>query len=283
VEVNSKMASTGSSGQQAARAARQAADSRWIERTARVGLAARGLVYVLIGILALQIAFVDRAEQADQQGAFQTLAQNGFGKAILWLVILGFVGYGLWQASEAAWGHRTERDERKRTASRIESAIKAAIYLLLAVVAFRVVTGTSRSGQGGEQVTAQALQLTGGQVLVGLAGVAIVAAAVLLAWRGLRTKFEEHLDLAELGPGARSALITLGKVGYVARSIVFALVGILVVVAAVTFDPDKARGMDAALRQVAAQPYGPWLLSLMALGLMCFGVYSFAESRYRRL
>jgi hypothetical protein len=283
VEVSSKMASTGSSGQQAARAARQAADSRWIERTARVGLAARGLVYVLIGILALQIAFVDRAEQADQQGAFQTLAQNGFGKAILWLVILGFVGYGLWQASEAAWGHRTERDERKRTASRIESAIKAAIYLLLAVVAFRVVTGTSRSGQGGEQVTAQALQLTGGQVLVGLAGVAIVAAAVLLAWRGLRTKFEEHLDLAELGPGARSALITLGKVGYVARSIVFALVGILVVVAAVTFDPDKARGMDAALRQVAAQPYGPWLLSLMALGLMCFGVYSFAESRYRRL
>jgi hypothetical protein len=283
VEVSSKMASTGSSGQQAARAARQAADSRWIERTARVGLAARGLVYVLIGILALQIAFVDRAEQADQQGAFQTLAQNGFGKAILWLVILGFVGYGLWQASEAAWGHRTERDERKRTASRIESAIKAAIYLLLAVVAFRVVTGTSRSGQGGEQVTAQALQLTGGQVLVGLAGVAIVAAAVLLAWRGLRTKFEEHLDLAELGPGARSALITLGKVGYVARSIVFALVGILVVVAAVTFDPDKARGMDAALRQVAAQPYGPWLLSLMALGLMCFGAYSFAESRYRRL
>jgi hypothetical protein len=276
------MASAGSSGQRAANAARQAADNKWIERTARVGLAARGLVYVLIGILALQIAFVDRAERADQQGAFQTLAQNGFGKAILWLVILGFVGYGLWQASEAAWGHRREPDDRKRTANRIESAIKAAIYLILAVVAFRVVTGTS-SGQGGEQVTAQALQMTGGQVLVALAGVAIVAAAVLLAWRGLRTKFEEHLDLAELGPGARSALINLGKVGYVARGIVFALVGILVVVAAVTFDPDKARGMDAALRQVAAQPYGPWLLTLMALGLMCFGVYSFAESRYRRL
>ena len=78
-------------------------------------------------------------------------------------------------------------------------------------------------------------------------------------------------------------MITLGKVGYVARGVVFSLVGMLVVVAAVTFDPDKARGMDAALRQVAAQPYGPWLLSLMALGLMCFGVYSFAEARYRRL
>jgi len=277
------MASADSSGQQAARAARQAADSKWIERTARVGLAARGLVYALIGILAFQIAFVDRAEQADQQGAFQTLAQNGFGKAILWLVILGFVGYGLWQATEAAWGHRTERDDRKRTASRVESAVKAVIYLILAVVAFRVVTGSSRGGQGGEQVTAKLLQLPGGQLLVGLAGVVIVAAAVLLTWRGLQTKFEEHLDLSELGPGARSLVINLGKVGYVARGIVFALVGILVVTAAVTFDPDKARGMDAALRQVAAQPYGPWLLSLMALGLMCFGAYSFAESRYRRL
>jgi hypothetical protein len=96
------MASAGDSGQRPANTARQAADSKWIERTARVGLAARGLVYVLIGILAFQIAFVDRAAQADQQGAFQTRAQNGFGKVILWLVIIGFVGHGLWQATEAA-------------------------------------------------------------------------------------------------------------------------------------------------------------------------------------
>jgi len=277
------MASAGETGQRAARTAQQAADSKWIQRTARVGLAARGLVYVLIGILAFQIAFVNRAKEADQQGAFQTLAQNGFGKAVLWLVILGFVGYGLWQASEAVWGHRTERDDRKRTASRVESAVKAVIYLVLAVVAVRVVTGSSSGGQGSEQVTAKLLQLPGGQLLVGVAGVVIVATAVVLAWRGLRTKFEEHLNLSELGPGARSAVIGLGKVGYIARGIVFALVGILVVAAAVTFDPDKARGMDAALRQVAAQPYGPWLLSLMALGLMCFGAYSLAESRYRRL
>jgi hypothetical protein len=277
------MASASSSEQQAADTARRAAESKWIERTARVGLAARGLVYVLIGILALQIAFVDRAERADQQGAFQTLAQNGFGKLVLWLVIIGFVGYGLWQATEAAWGHRRERDDRKRTANRIESAVKAVIYLVLAVVAFRVVTGSSTGGQGGEQVTAKLLQLPGGQVLVGLGGVVIVAAAIVLAWRGLRTKFEEHLNLSELGPGARSAVVNLGRVGYIARGVVFTLVGILVVAAAVTFDPDKARGMDAALRQVAARPYGPWLLGVMALGLLCFGAYSFAESRYRRL
>ena len=248
-----------------------------------MGLAARGLVYALIGILAFQIAFVDRSKQADQRGAFQTLAQNGFGKAVLWIVIIGFLGYAVWQATEAAWGHRLERDQRKRTASRIESAVKAVIYVMLAAVAFQVVTGSSKEGQGGEALTAKALKMTGGQFLVTLAGIVIIAAAAMVAWRGLRTKFEEQLDLSRLRPSARSALVNLGKVGYVARGVVFALAGILVVAAAVTFDPQKARGIDAALRQLAAQPYGPWLLSLAALGLMCFGAYSFAEARYRRL
>ena len=277
------MTSADQTGQRVVGEARRASQNKWVDRTARVGLAARGLVYVLISILAFQIAFVDRAKEADQRGAFQTLAQNGFGKAVLWIVIIGFLGYAIWQASEAAWGHQNERDGRKRTMSRIESAVKAVIYVGLAVVAFRVVTGSSKGGQGGEAFTAKVLKMTGGQFIVALAGVVIVAAAVVVAWRGLRTKFEEHLELWRLGSKARSAIINLGRIGYVARGIVFALAGILVVVAALTFDPQKARGLDAALRQLAAQPYGPWLLSLAALGLLCFGVYSFAEARYRRL
>jgi Domain of Unknown Function (DUF1206) len=277
------LASAGQTGQHAVSAVRRASQSKWIDRTARVGLAARGLVYVLIGILAFQIAFVDRAKEADQRGAFQTLAENGFGKVVLWIVIIGFLGYAAWQASEAVWGHRNEPDERKRMASRIESAVKALIYLGLIVVAVRVVTGSGGSGQGGATLTAKVLKMTGGQFLVGLAGVIIVAAAVLVAWRGVRTKFEEHLDLWRLRPRVRSAIVNLGRIGYIARGAVFALAGVLVVVAAVTFDPQKARGLDAALRQLAAQPYGPWLLSLAALGLMCFGAYSFVEARYRRL
>jgi hypothetical protein len=277
------LASAGSTGDRAASAARRASQSRWVDRTARVGLAARGLVYVLVSILAFQIAFVDRAKEADQRGAFQTLAQNGFGKVVLWIVIIGFLGYAVWQASEAAWGHRSERDERKRTASRIESAVKAAIYVVLTVVAVRVVTGSAKAGQGGETLTAKVLKMTGGQFLVGLAGVLIVAAAAVVAWRGVRTKFEEHLDLWRLRPLARSIVVNLGRIGYIARGVVFAMAGILVVAAAVTFDPHKARGLDAALRQIAAEPYGPWLLSLAALGLLCFGVYSFVEARYRRL
>jgi Domain of Unknown Function (DUF1206) len=277
------LVSVGGTGHSAATTARRASQSRWVDRAARVGLAARGLVYVLISILAFQIAFVNRAKEADQRGAFQTLAQNGFGKAVLWIVIIGFLGYAAWQATEAVWGHWRQPDDRKRTASRIESAVKAVIYLGLTTVAFRVVIGSGKGGQGGAAFTAKVLKMTGGQFLVALVGVVIVAAAAVVAWRGLRTKFEEHLDLARLRPWTRSAIINLGRVGYIARGVVFALAGILVVAAAVTFDPQKARGLDAALRQLAAQPYGPWLLSLAALGLLCFGAYSFAEARYRRL
>jgi hypothetical protein len=275
--------SVGHAGQQAVSAAHRAGESRWIDRAARLGLAGRGLVYVLIAVLAFQIAFVGRAKEADQKGAFQTLAQNGFGKVVLWLVIVGFLGYAVWLATEAVWGHWREQEKGKRTAKRIESAVKAVIYLMLAVLAFRIVTASSSGGQGAETATAKVLDMTGGQFLVGLAGVVVIAVAGLITWRGLRTKFEEHLDLSRLGPTARSVVINLGKVGYIARGVTFAIVGILIIAAAVTYDPNKARGFDAALRTVAAQPYGPWLLSLIALGLLCFGVYSFIESRYRRL
>ncbi len=277
------MSSVGRTGQHAARAAHEVGENRWVDRTARLGLAARGLVYVLIGILAIQIAFFDRAKEADQKGAFQTLTQNAWGKAVLWLVIIGFLGYAVWLATDAVSGHWREQEKSKRTAKRVESGVKAVAYVLLALLAFRIVTGSSSGNQGGEKVTAKVLGMTGGQFIVGLAGAIIVAVGAMLAWRGVRTKFEEYLALGRLSPTARSAVINLGKVGYIARGIVFAIIGVLVIAAAVTFDPSKARGFDAALRTLAAQPYGPWLLSVVALGLICFGVYSFIEARYRRL
>lgn len=269
-------------GRRAANAARRAGNSEWVDRLARVGLAARGLVYVLIGFLAIQIAFVDRAKEADQNGAFQTLARNGFGKVLLWLVVLGFLGYAAWQATEAIWGNRQETDSRKRTGKRVEAGAKAVIYILLAALAFRVVTGSS-SGQGGEKVTAKLLGMTGGRLLVGLAGVVILAVGAAMVWRGLKEKFAEQLQSYRLDPAVRSTVIRLGKIGHVSRGVVLAIVGVLVIGAAVTFDPKKARGLDAALRSLAAQPYGQWLLAVVAVGLICFGAYSFVESRYRRL
>ncbi|NHC44473.1 DUF1206 domain-containing protein [Motilibacter aurantiacus] len=269
-------------GRQAAGSARAAADSVWVERLARVGLAGRGLVWALIGVLAVRIALGERSGQADQEGAFATLAQNGAGKALLWLVAAGFVGYAVWQATEAGWGHRDAGSDRSRAFGRLESAAQAVLYAGLAVLAARTALG-SGGGQGSESVTARLLGTTGGRPLVVAAGLVVIGIAVALTWKGLSTSFEERLDVGRVPPAAREPVRRLGQAGYVSRGVVLALVGALVIGAAATFDPDKARGLDAALTELAGQPYGRYLLLLAAAGLLCFGAYSFVEARYRRL
>lgn len=258
--------------------ARRAADSRWVERMARVGIAARGLVYVLIAFLAAKIATGDRDRRADQSGAFQTLAESGWGKAVLWAVVAGLVGYAAWELTEAASGHRDETSG-KRSAHRLESAAKALLYLGLALVAARVATGGS-GGAGSESLTARLLGMSGGRLLVGLAGVVVAAIGAWMLFQGWTKRF---LDDVRTSGTANGTVERLGQVGHVARGAVVVVVGVLVVAAAVTFDPQKARGLDAALSALAAQPYGPYLLLLVALGLLCFGAYSVVESRLKRL
>lgn len=261
--------------------ARQVAESRWLERAARIGLAARGLVYVLIGVLALQIATGDSDERADQQGAMQQIAEQSFGAVLLWVVAVGFVGYGLWQLSEALWGYRAEQG-RKRTAKRLESAGKFVAYGVLAVLAAKTALDGSAGG-GGQALTAKVLDAPGGRIIVGVVGVAIIVGSALLAWRGATADFAEQLSLGGLSSTARTAVIRLGQTGHVARGVVFALFGVLVVAAAVTYDPQKAQGIDGTVKELATQPYGPAVLVVVALGLVCFGVYSFLEVRFRRL
>src|SRR3954447_3842828 len=157
VEDSTASADARAAGRQAAQSAQQAADSKWVDRLARVGLASRGLVYVLIAVLAVQIAFGDSGEKADQQGAFSTLAQNGFGKALLWLVVVGFLGYAVWQVTEAGWGHRDADGEGKRTLQRIGSLVQAVMYAGLAFVAARTAAGSGGGGNGGEDATSKLL------------------------------------------------------------------------------------------------------------------------------
>jgi hypothetical protein len=266
-----------------ARTARQAQNSKVLDRWARIGIAARGLVYVLIGVLAIQIAVGRSSQQADQKGAFQTLAGNTGGVLVLWLVALGLVGYAVWQGTEAAWGYQRE-DGKKKAAKRGLSLCRAVLYLAIAALAIKTaVGGGSGDSSGGQTATAKVLGMSGGRFLVALVGLVVVGIGAALAWEGVKADFAKELNLAGLSRGWRRAIVVLGKVGYVARGLVFALAGALVVAAAVTFDPSKARGLDAALRTLAGQPYGPYLLGVAAFGLICFGVYSFADARYRRL
>ena len=263
-------------------AAQQAANSDAFNKAARIGFLAKGLVYALIGALAIQVAFGD-SEKTDQQGALQSVAEQPGGSVVLWLMVLGFVGYAVWRFSEAAWGRHDETDEKKRTVKRLGSAANGLIYLGFGILAFRTVTAGSSGGSTSADITATVLKWPGGQTLVFVAGLVVIAIAVGLTVRGLKTDFEKHLDTGRMSQTTFTAVRRLGQVGYVARGIVFGLVGIFVCKAAMDYQPDKASGFDVALKSIAGAPFGQFLLVLAGLGLICFGAYCVAEARYRRL
>ena len=263
-------------------AARQAANSGWVNKAARVGFVAKGIVYALIGLLAFQVALGD-SEQTDQKGALQAVAEKPGGSIVLWLMVIGFFGYALWRWSEAIWGRRDETDDKKRMAKKIGSALNGLVYAGFGVMAFKTVTSGSSGGNTGSDITAKVLEWPGGQTIVFIGGLVIIAIAVALTIRGLKTDFEKHLDTSRMSPSTFTAVRRLGQAGYVARGAVFAVVGIFVCKAAMDYKPGKAAGFDVALKQIADAPAGTFLLILCSLGLIAFGAYCVAEARYRRL
>ena len=198
-------------------------------------------------------------------------------------MVAGFLAYALWRFSEAAWGRRDETDDRKRTAKRVGSAVNGLVYLAFAVLAFRTVTSSSSSGSESKSLTAKVLEWPGGQGLVVFAGLVVLVIAIALTVRGLKTDFEKHLDTGRMSSTMFTTVRRLGQVGYVARGLVFGIIGGLVIKAALDHQPDKASGFDVALKALAGAPFGRVLLMAAAVGLVCFGAYCVAEARYRRL
>ncbi|MFF4317742.1 DUF1206 domain-containing protein [Streptomyces sp. NPDC001568] len=253
------------------------------EVTARCGLVARGVLYVVIGLLALRVAFGEGGQEADRQGALQELAEKPFGIVLIWAVGIGLVGMMLWRLSEAVFG-AAGPDGGKAT-KRLASAGRTVFY---AVVAFSVLSfATGRGGSSGDQqsrdVTAKALDLPAGQWLVGAAGLGIAVAGVVIAVQAARRTFLKHLSMGGVSQGVRKAVTFVGVAGGLARGAVFAAVGGFIVYAAVRYDPAQAKGMDDTLRSFTQTAAGPWLLVAVALGLMLFGVFSWAMARWREV
>lgn len=267
-------------------AGQEVADSPWVDRGARLGFAARGLVYVVIGVLAVQIAAGRRSQQADKQGALQAIADKPLGEVVLVVLAIGLAGYALWRFTEAIWGHASETEHSKRIAKRIGSAAKGLLYAAFCVTTISVLVGSGGGGGGDRSQkhwTAKVLGWPGGRILVGLAGAAVIVGGAYMVYRGVTRKFEKKLDMARMGQGWHRVTEVLGTFGNTARGVVFGLIGMLLVKAAVDFRPDESQGIDGTLRTIAARPYGQVLLILAAVGLMAFGLYSFIEARYRRL
>ncbi len=264
--------------------ARRAANGSTAEGAARAGLTARGVIYLLVGVLALQIAFGTGTRQADRGGALAELADKPFGAVLLWALGIGLVGMALWRLSEALFGV-TGKDGRTAR-KRLPAAARCVFY---AFVAYSVLAFAAGSGGGGSSdrqsrdVTAKVMEMPAGQWLVGLAGAGIVVAGVVIAVQALRRSYHKKLKLGELNPRTRRLVDVTGVGGGAARGIVFAVAGGFAVRAAVDYEPDKAKGLDDTLRSFADTPLGPWLLVLVAAGLVLFGVFSFALARWRRV
>lgn len=263
--------------------ARRAADSTVLEVLARVGLIAYGVVHLLIGWLALQVAWGGSSENADQSGALAQLAESPAGPALLWLVVVGLTALALWQGSEAVWGYQQEKDS-KRLRKRVAAGGKAVFYLLLGFGAAQTAMGTNQSSSESQQETTRGvLGLPGGQVWVVLAGIAVIAVGVANVIKGVRRKFRDQIDTTTLPDKTTRTVERIGQTGFVAKGVAMALVGVLLAYAAVTFDPEKARGLDGAMHTIAGQPFGRVLLTAVALGFVAFGIFAFLQARYRRM
>src|SRR5680860_1479472 len=197
--------------------AEQAGDSRSLEVLARVGLVAYGVVYLLIGWLAVQLAWgVGASKSADPSGAMRTLADQPLGKFLLWLVAVGLVALALWQASEAIWGYRN-RDAVRRVV------------------------------------------------------------------KGMKKSFSEEIDTSSMSPVARQGVERLGQVGYIGKGVALGVVGGLLSYAVLTFDRQKAPGLDGALQTILAQPYGRFMLTAVVVEFVAFGLFAMLQSRYSRM
>jgi hypothetical protein len=271
--------------QKAADKAEEVGESAPVEGLARMGLVAYGVVHILIGWSALAIAWGGSRDPADTSGAMKTLAAQPFGQGLLGLVAVGLLALAVWQLTEAIWGCR-DRQGLKRRRKQVSSAGKALFYGALGVSAGSVALG-SGDGSGGSQAqqerTSGVLSWPGGQTLVILAGAVIIGIGISSIRRGVVRSFCKEMNLGGVPAPTRAAITRLGQVGHIAKGIALGAVGAVLAYAAWNFDPAESRGLDGALRKFVERPYGDVALTVVALGLMAFGLFAIVQSRYRRM
>ncbi|GAA0575927.1 DUF1206 domain-containing protein [Actinomadura livida] len=265
-------------------AGRRAAGHPWFHHLSRVGLVARGLLYLLIGWLALRIGFgAGGGKEAERKGALQMVADGPGGMVVLWLMAAGFAALAAWQLAEVLYGRPVPDGHRFH--ERLGSAARSAVYAGGAAVTLGFLfgyQGTSSDKQS-QTFTARAMGEPGGRWLV------LAVAAGFLVWGGVvivnavRRGFLEELDTGRMSRAARRFVQPFGIAGNTARGLIGAGVGVFLGYAAITFQPDKAKGLDGTLREFAGSPAGTWGLLAVAAGLLVFGLYSFCEARWRKV
>ncbi|MBD1850061.1 DUF1206 domain-containing protein [Leptolyngbya sp. FACHB-711] len=266
--------------------ARRAASHPWIEKLARLGFAAKGIVYFVVGLLAAQAAFGTGGKTTDSSGALSTIVTQPFGKFLLALVTIGLIGYALWRLVQTIFDpeHAGEPTKAKQIAQRIGYGLSALTYSGLALTAIKLIMGNPTSGGDSTQDwTARFMAQPFGRWLVGLAGLVVIGVGLAYLYEAFIAKFQRHFNLNLMSESERQWTKRLGQFGIAARGIVFGIIGLFLTLAALRQNANEARGLGGALAALAAQPFGPWLLGIVALGFIAYSIYSLIEARYRQI
>ncbi|GLZ37510.1 DUF1206 domain-containing protein [Actinokineospora sp. NBRC 105648] len=268
----------------AANTARQAHDNSAVKVLGKAGMACYGAVYVIVAYLAVQVAVGGGGQQANQTGALQEIAGTPFGAVVLWVLAVGLLAFGLWQLLMAAFSYQWIEQGRKRVFKKIGAVVRGVVGISLGISAIRIASGSG--GQNGDQkqkeFTARVMELPAGRILVGIIALVVIGAGVASIVSGVRKSFMKDLDTSELPSGTQRWVRKLGMIGYIAKGVGIGIVGILLGIAAIDAKPGEAGGLDSALRTLAAQPFGTFLLIAVALGFAAFGAYCFAAARAHR-
>lgn len=253
----------------------------WIEKLARLGYAAKGVVYILVGLLALQAARGSQ-QATDSGGALRSMVSQPFGQVLLGIIALGLAGYTLWR-----WVAALLNPEGEKTGTRVGYAISGVVHIGLTLTAARLAMGWGDNGRGGDQAashwTAEVMSHPLGRWLVALAGIVIAGYGLQQLRHAYTVKLDKQLALRELSGEMRAWVVRVGRAGLAARGVVFGIIGIFLLLAALRTDPGEARGLGGALQALEQQPFGPWLLGVVAVGLMAYGIYELVRARYRRI
>ena len=266
---------------------REVGHGDWVEWAGRLGLLAKAVSYALIGILAIQIPLGHGGQAADRKGVLRQLATEPWGAAALIALAVGFACYAVWRVIDALVDRRNQGQDPKGLAKRAASFGLGVLYAASAAAAVALVRSGSSAGGGGtgdeKQEAARVLDWPAGRWIVLAVALGFVGAGLYNLYQGVTTKFREELKTGQMSRGVERSAVASGVVGYLARGVVFALVGVFLGKAAIEYDPNEAIGIDGALLKLADASHGPLLLGLVAGGLIAYALYCLVEARYRKI
>ncbi|HEY0081388.1 MAG TPA: DUF1206 domain-containing protein [Pyrinomonadaceae bacterium] len=257
----------------------------WVERLARFGYAAKGVVYIVVGALATLTALGMGGGTNGTQGAMRSIARQPFGRVMLGVVAFGLIAYVIWRWVQAITDADDKGTDAKGIALRLVYTGSGLVYAGLAYSAARIVFGAEEDGKpsAAESWTASVMEFPFGNWLVILGGLAVMGYGLYQCYKGYTEKFRKRLKAGEMSERGMRWAMRSGRFGFIARGIVFLIVGGILIQAAWHYDSSEAKGLDGALQLLVQQSYGKWLLGAVALGLVAYGLYMIIEARYRRI